>query len=170
MHWAPSRIIPMYPEEEALHEPSVGIDMTMTAGIVDAPPLLILRTVMTPPTNADPHEAEPRNLFIQTVLQNGFRLVTAELDDAGPLQEWTAVAVFQPLEGRLLQPRLLLEVLTRPWSCSTAAHSRGRPPAESRPYSSTARSCCSPGTSQAARKTRQTNCVRRWPWPPPPAS
>ncbi|MEU6285003.1 hypothetical protein [Streptomyces sp. NPDC047028] len=97
---APSRIIELNPEAEAaLVQPEDGLDMTMAAGIVEGTPVLVARMVMTPFTDSGTYGAEPRNVFMQALLQYGFQLVTAELD-AGPLAEW--VAVFQP-HGRDLQ-------------------------------------------------------------------
>ncbi|ATL88794.1 hypothetical protein [Streptomyces malaysiensis] len=97
---APSRIVPLNAEATAaLIEPEDGLDMTMTAGIVDGTPVLIARMVMTPLTDSGTHGAEPRSIYMQALLENGFHLVTAELE-APPLPEW--VAVFQP-HGRDLQ-------------------------------------------------------------------
>jgi hypothetical protein len=97
---APSRIIELNAEAEAaLVMPEDGFNMTMTAGVMDGSPVLIARMAATPFTDSGTHGAEPRNLFMQAMLENGFHLVTAELD-APPLQEW--VAVFQP-HGRDLQ-------------------------------------------------------------------
>ncbi|MBV9024665.1 MAG: hypothetical protein JO362_12940 [Streptomycetaceae bacterium] len=97
---APSRIIPLNAEATAaLIQPEDGLDMTMAAGIVDGTPVLVARMVMTPLTDSGTHGAEPRNLFMQAMLESGFHLVTAELD-APPLAQW--VAVFQQ-RGRDLQ-------------------------------------------------------------------
>ncbi|MEU0743967.1 hypothetical protein [Streptomyces sp. NPDC006134] len=97
---APSRIIPLNAEAEAaVVQPEDGYDMTMAAGTVDGRPVLVARMVMTPLTDSGTHGAEPRNIFMQALLENGFHLVTAEVD-APPLGEW--IAVFQP-HGRDLQ-------------------------------------------------------------------
>jgi hypothetical protein len=97
---APSRIIPLNAEATAaLVQPEDGLDMTMAAGIVDGSPVLVARMVMTPLTDSGTYGAEPRNVFMQALLESGFQMVTAELD-AEPLPEW--VAVFQP-HGRNLQ-------------------------------------------------------------------
>ncbi|MCX4554569.1 hypothetical protein [Streptomyces sp. NBC_01500] len=97
---APSRIIELNAEAEAaLVQPEDGLDMTMTAGIVEGTPVLVARMVMTPYTDSGTYGSEPRNVFMQALLENGFQLVTAELD-AEPLAEW--IAVFQP-HGRDLQ-------------------------------------------------------------------
>ncbi|MFD8386556.1 hypothetical protein ACFV2X_50045 [Streptomyces sp. NPDC059679] len=97
---APSRIVPLNAEATAaLIQPEDGLDMTMTAGIVDGTPMLVARMVMTPLTDSGTYGAEPRSVYMQALLESGFRLVTAELD-APQLPEW--VAVFQP-HGRDLQ-------------------------------------------------------------------
>ncbi|MCX4516035.1 hypothetical protein OHA27_38775 [Streptomyces sp. NBC_01619] len=97
---APSRIIELTAEATAaLVQPEDGYDMTMAAGIVDGSPVLVARMVMTPFTDSGTHGSEPRNVFMQALLESGFHLVTAELD-AEPLPEW--IAVFQP-HGRDLQ-------------------------------------------------------------------
>lgn len=97
---APSRIIELNAEAEAaLVMPEDGFNMTMTAAVMDGSPVLIARMAATPFTDSGTHGAEPRNIFMQAMLENGFHLVTAELD-APPLGEW--VAVFQPY-GRDLQ-------------------------------------------------------------------
>ncbi|WP_432041003.1 hypothetical protein [Streptomyces chartreusis] len=97
---APSRIIELNAEAEAaLVMPEDGFNMTMTAGVMDGSPVLIARMAATPFTDSGTHGAEPRNLFMQAMLENGFHLVTAELD-APPLGEW--IAVFRPY-GRDLQ-------------------------------------------------------------------
>ncbi|MFE2749590.1 hypothetical protein ACFXKX_35620 [Streptomyces scopuliridis] len=97
---APSRIIELNAEAEAaLVQPEDGLDMTMVAGIVEGTPVLVARMVMTPFTDSGTPGSEPRNVFMQALLENGFHLVTAELD-AEPLPEW--ISVFQP-HGRDLQ-------------------------------------------------------------------
>lgn len=97
---APSRIIELSAEAEAaLVMPEDGFNMTMTAATMDGLPVLIARMAATPFTDSGTHGAEPRNIFMQAMLENGFHLVTAELD-APQLGEW--FAVFQPY-GRDLQ-------------------------------------------------------------------
>jgi len=97
---APSRIIELDAEAEAaIVQPEDGFNMTMTAAMMDGSPVLVARMAVTPFTNSGTHGAEPRNIFMQAMLESGFHLVTAELD-APPLGEW--VAVFQPY-GRDLQ-------------------------------------------------------------------
>ncbi|WP_329345524.1 hypothetical protein OG252_52095 (plasmid) [Streptomyces sp. NBC_01352] len=97
---APSRIIELNAEAEAaLVMPEDGFNMTMTSAVMDGSPVLIARMAATPFTDSGTHGAEPRNIFMQAMLENGFHLVTAELD-APPLGEW--IAVFQPY-GRDLQ-------------------------------------------------------------------
>ncbi|ANZ13360.1 hypothetical protein ACH4YO_41690 [Streptomyces noursei] len=97
---APSRVIALNAEATAaVVQPEGGLDMTMATDIVDGTPMLVARMVMTPLTDSGTHGAEPRNILMQSLLENGFHLVTAELD-APPLGQW--VAVFQP-HGRNLQ-------------------------------------------------------------------
>lgn len=96
----PSRIVELTTEAETgLLRPEDGLDMTMAAGMVDGSPLLVARMVMTPFTDSGTYGAEPRNVFMQALLESNFRLITAELD-APLLGEW--VAVFQSC-GRDLQ-------------------------------------------------------------------
>ncbi|MEU9056680.1 hypothetical protein AB0D37_40915 [Streptomyces sp. NPDC048384] len=97
---APSRTVPLNAEASAtLVTPEDGYDMTMVASVVDGTPALVARMVMTPSTDSGTYGAEPRSIYMQALMENGFHLVTAELD-APPLAAWAAV--FQPY-GRDLQ-------------------------------------------------------------------
>ncbi|MFH8343107.1 hypothetical protein [Streptomyces sp. AM6-12] len=106
---APSAVVELTAEAEAaVIQPKGGLDMTMTAVMVEGAPALIARMVMTPYT--DPGSgAAPTNVFMQALVESGFRLVTAGLD-AAPLDQW--IAVFQH-HGRSLQLIILTPTAER---------------------------------------------------------
>lgn len=101
---APSRIVPIDREAtEALVEPEGGFDMVMTPGLVEGEPVLVAEMAMQLTTDSGTPGSEPRSIFMQALLENGFHLITHELD-APILKEW--VAVFAP-HGRDLQLLIL---------------------------------------------------------------
>ncbi|MGW1767319.1 hypothetical protein ACWCQL_25055 [Streptomyces sp. NPDC002073] len=157
---APSRVVELNAEAAALLvQPEGGHDMTMTAAVVDGTPVLVARLTTTLLTDSGIRGAEPRSIFMQVLLENGFHLVTGALD-APLLEQW--IAVFQPY-GRDLQ-LIVLSPTAEKFFHGTLA----RPPAGwSRPCSPRARCSFLAETSPAATTTSLTGCAR--PWPPPPA-
>ncbi|MFI1869696.1 hypothetical protein [Streptomyces jumonjinensis] len=109
---SPSRIVPLDAEATAaVVQPEDGLDMAMTPGLLDGHAVLIAEMVTPPVTDSGVHGAEPRSLFMQVMLEEGFGLITGAAGlDAPTLGEW--VAVIQPY-GADLRCIVLTETGTR---------------------------------------------------------